>query len=250
MLAKCFKLHLHPSVMRTKHGIKPDPLPPGVSLHQIYSDFLGYLLKHTKTYFEDRICEGKQIWGQYNPTMEVVIAHPDGWGIHEQAFLRAAAVTAGFSTTDQAASKVRFVTEAEASVHFCIHHTNLGSVLRPGIKFAVCDAGGSTVDTRLYSVISARPILKLQEERKSSCIQAGSIFVDLEVQNFLRWTLESAGLSPDKINEYTGAGIDDFISHAKCMFQDESTDCKIRIAHNGFNNPTIRVRRGHMTLSG
>jgi hypothetical protein len=101
-----------------------------VTLSQIYSDFLGYLLKHTKIFFEDRVLDGKQIWARYSPTMEVVIAHPNGWGIREQTFLRSAAVAAGFSNTEQALGKIRFLTEAEASVHFCIHNTNLGNVLK------------------------------------------------------------------------------------------------------------------------
>lgn len=105
-------------------------LPPGVSLRQIYTDFLGYLLKHTQTYFEDRILDGRLIWQRYKPTMEVVIAHPNGWAIREQTFLRGAAVDAGFVEDSKAQSKIRFVTEAEASVHFCIYHTNLGSRLQ------------------------------------------------------------------------------------------------------------------------
>ncbi|KAG8692795.1 hypothetical protein FRC11_003366, partial [Ceratobasidium sp. 423] len=129
-LAKHFKLHLHPDDMKANHDLKLDDLPPGVGLKQIYSDFLKYLLKHTRSYFQDRVLDGEEVWRRYSPTMEVVIAHPNGWGIREQTFLRSAAVAAGFSTAGQASRKVRFVTEAEASVHFCIHHTNLGSVLR------------------------------------------------------------------------------------------------------------------------
>lgn len=105
-------------------------LPPGVSLRQIYADFLGYLLKHSKSFFEDRILDGKQIWARYQPKMEVVIAHPNGWGIREQTFLRGAAIDAGFSDVASASTKIRFVTEAEASVHFCIYHTNLGERLK------------------------------------------------------------------------------------------------------------------------
>lgn len=62
--------------------------------------------------------------------MEVIIAHPNGWGIREQSFLRDAAVDAGFAKSDDASNKIRFVTEAEASVHYCIYHTNLGSRLQ------------------------------------------------------------------------------------------------------------------------
>ncbi|KAL5632506.1 hypothetical protein ACGC1H_005453 [Rhizoctonia solani] len=250
ILAKYFKLHLHPSDMQTKHELKLDPLPPGVSLRQIYSDFLGYLLKHTKTYFEDRILDGKSIWERHSPDMEVIIAHPNGWGLREQQFLRSATIAAGFSTPDQASSKVRFVTEAEASVHFCIHHTNLGDVLRPGMNFAVCDAGGSTVDSTLYSVNAARPILKLEEKRASACVQAGAIFVDFEVERFLRKTLTNVGLSSDDVTDYTKAGVKDFESFAKRAFKDETAEQSVAIAHTRFNNASIRTRRGRMTMSG
>ncbi|KAF8755016.1 ATP binding [Rhizoctonia solani] len=268
VLAKYFKLHLHPSDMQAKHELKLDELPPGVTLRQIYSDFLGYLLKHTRSFFEDRILDGKQIWSRYSPTMEVVIAHPNGWGIREQAFLRSAAVAAGFATTDQAPTKVRFVTEAEASVHFCIHHTNLVRFLRcvvpdlivlpqlsagriqPGTNFAVCDAGGSTVDTTLYSVTSMRPILKLKEERASACVQAGAIFVDSEVEKHLRKTLANAGLSSEDVVEYTKAGVKDFEGFAKRAFRDETTEQSVAVAHTRFNNTTIRARRGRMSFPG
>ncbi|KAG8729451.1 hypothetical protein FRC11_008746 [Ceratobasidium sp. 423] len=126
--------------MQVGSELELNPLPTGVPLRQIYSDFLGYLLKHTRAYFEDRILDGRQIWECYSPTMEVVIAHPNGWGTREQAFLRSAAVSAGFSTTDQARRKIQFVSEAEASVHFCIHHTNLGNVFRTGDIFVDLEA--------------------------------------------------------------------------------------------------------------
>lgn len=156
-----------------------------MTLSQIYSDFLGYLLHHTRVYFEDHILDGKRIWQTYGPALEVIIAHPNGWGIKEQTFLRSAAVKAGFTKSADAISKVHFVSEAEASVHFCMFHTNLGSQLNVscptpypqpldltqfqlGATFAVCDAGGSTVDTTVYSVNSTSPLL-LEETRASDC---------------------------------------------------------------------------------
>ncbi|KAG8732572.1 hypothetical protein FRC11_012525 [Ceratobasidium sp. 423] len=249
-LAKHFKLHLHPDDMKTKHDLKLDDLPPGVALRQIYTDFLRYLLKHTKEYFEDRILDGKLIWERYHSTMEVVLAHPNGWGIREQAFLRQVATEAGFSTSEHAQKNIRFLTEAEASVHFCIHHTNLGSRLQPGTNFAVCDAGGSTVDSTLYSVISAHPVLKLTEKRASACVQAGAIFVDLEAEGYLRRTLSSVGLDQDEVKDYTKAGMKDFEIGAKRAFQDEESDQNITVGNSRFNNTSIRVRRGRMTLPG
>ncbi|QRV92559.1 hypothetical protein RhiJN_20577 [Ceratobasidium sp. AG-Ba] len=80
-LAKHFKLHLHPSDMRARHDLELDPLPEGVSLRKIYADFLGYLFKHTRSYFELHIVDGALIWENYHTKMEIVIAHPNGWGI-------------------------------------------------------------------------------------------------------------------------------------------------------------------------
>ncbi|CAE7125177.1 unnamed protein product [Rhizoctonia solani] len=249
-LAKHFKLHLHPDDMKAKHNLKLDALPPGVNIKQIYTDFLRYLLKYTKEYFEDRILDGKSIWERYSPDMEVVIAHPNGWFTREQVFLRGVAVDAGFSTSEKAQKNIRFLTEAEASVHFCIHHTNLGDRLKSGTNFVVCDAGGSTVDTTLYCVTSAHPTLKLEEKRASACVQAGAIFVDLEAERHLRKILSSVGLSEEDIKDYTKAGMKDFEAGAKRGFQDEAADQYITVGNSRFNNSSIRARRGRLTLSG
>ncbi|KAG8717704.1 hypothetical protein FRC08_006896 [Ceratobasidium sp. 394] len=248
-LAKYFKLHLHPSDMKTKHNIQLDPLPSDIPLQRIYSDFLRYLLKHTRSFFEERIVDGPLVWENYRSKMEVVIAHPNGWGIREQTFLRAAAMDTGYVPTSSP-RRIRFVTEAEASVHFCIHHTNLGSCLQAGTKFVVCDAGGSTVDTTVYSVVATRPMLKLEETRASACVQAGAIFVDAAAEKYLTSVLTNASLDREDIQEYTARGLKDFEAVAKRGFRDAAEDKTIEIAGSRFNNSSIRTRRGRMTLSG
>ncbi|KAG8737713.1 hypothetical protein FRC10_007912 [Ceratobasidium sp. 414] len=268
-LAKHFKLHLHPDDMKAEHDLKLDPLPRGVSLQQIYSDFLGYLLEHTRTFFEGRVVDGSLIWGNYRSKMEFVIAHPNGWGIREQTFMRAAAIEAGF-VLDSSPHKIRFVTEAEASVHFCIHHTNLGTRLQAGMKFAVCDAGGSTVDTTIYSVIAGRPMLKMEEDRASACklitfiqtqtsfeqtlgtlgVQAGAIFVDAAAEKWLQRALTNVSLSRDDIQDYTARGVRDFEKVAKRNFRSEAEDIVVEIAGPRFSNSSIKARRGRMTIPG
>ncbi|CAE6458307.1 unnamed protein product [Rhizoctonia solani] len=146
-LAKHFKLHLQPKDLQ-KDNLKLDPLPPGVSLSKIYSDFLRYLLKHTKAFVEKRIPLGKQIWEKYRPTMEVVIAHPNGWSTSEQAFLRAATIDSGFVDLNKASKQVQFVTEAEASIHYCVHHSSLSNKLQPGtnlVSFSCVKPGSLTL---------------------------------------------------------------------------------------------------------
>ncbi|KAG8739172.1 hypothetical protein FRC10_006063, partial [Ceratobasidium sp. 414] len=247
-LAKDIKLHLHPDDMKVKHGLKLDPLPHGVSLHQIYSDFSAYLLKHTRSFSEDRIFCGRMLWEKPSPNIEVVIAHPNGWGIREQGFLRGAAVKAGFASASSP-HKIRFVTEAEAILHFFIYHTNFGSYPQIGTRFAVCDAGGSTVDTAVYSVVGAPPSLKPEEVRASACIQAGAIFVDAAAEKYIRSVLSGASLPEEDVLEYTARGVKDF-SVVKRDFRDATQDKLIEIAGSHFNNPSIRTRRGRMTISG
>ncbi|CAE6454000.1 unnamed protein product [Rhizoctonia solani] len=249
-LARHFKLHLHPGSMRSEHGLALDPLPSGVSLLRVYSDFLGYLIRHTQTFFEDRIIDGRLIWQKYRSNMQFIIAHPNGWGIREQAFLRTAATNAGLVTNATAATCIRFVTEAEASVHFCIYHTNIGSRLKPGTKFAVCDAGGSTVDTTVYSVISTRVPIELEEAHASACVQAGGIFINAVADEYVQRILTGADLPTDDVADYSKRGIQDFEKNLKRQFAGSAETKTVEVAGTRVNYPTIGIRRGHMSLPG
>ncbi|CAE6459246.1 unnamed protein product [Rhizoctonia solani] len=247
-LAKRFKLHMHPSEMREKYSIKLDPLPNGVALLQIYADFMNYLFKNTEPFFKDRIVDGPTIWEAYKDNITFIIAHPNGWGIREQEFLRRAAVDGGLVTVADSKNRVRFVTEAEASVHYCISHSNISNRLKTGLNFAVCDAGGSTVDTTVYTVTSMSPLLKLAEKRDSACIQAGGLYVDDAVEKYLEDTLTRAGIDPEDIKEYVEEGVKDFEKFPKRLFSDGSDSLKLKLGDKGLTNSEISVRRGVMTV--
>jgi hypothetical protein len=131
-------------------------LPAGVPLSQVYADYLRYLLEHTQQFFEDHILDGKTIWQKYKPTMDVTIAHPNGWGIREQSFLRTAVVTTGFTSIEQASNQVHFVTEAEASVHFYMYYTTLRSQLKV-IRDALVCPNSRISDLFLGSLVSILP---------------------------------------------------------------------------------------------
>ncbi|CAE6421679.1 unnamed protein product [Rhizoctonia solani] len=229
-LAKHFKLRLHPKDLKAKHGLALDPLPYGVNLSTIYADFLRYLLGHTRKCFETTIINGSEIWQTHSPSMEIIIAHPNGWGPREQAFLRTSSVVAGFTFAEDALDRVHFVTEAEASVHFCMHYTNLKSSLHPNTIFAVCDAGGSTVDTTVYTVEKAHPKLQLSEKRASACVQAGSIFVDKLAEDFLRRYFESRELPWEEVDEYVSTGLQNFESKEKRKFGGDAAEMALGVA--------------------
>jgi hypothetical protein len=209
-LARYFKLRLHTDTMGRTHNLAMEgtdschlltvsafdifrfaDLPNRITLMKIYVDFLRYLLKHTKEYFGSHILRGQSEWNKHSPSMDVVIAHPNGWGIREQDFLRRAAVTAGYATAGNAQSQIKFVSEAEASVHFCIFHMDIDSKMsvsfylaalvstlmafaKPGTVFVVCDAGGATVDTTVYEVEANTP-LQLTEKKASACMSTTNL---------------------------------------------------------------------------
>ncbi|KEP54004.1 heat shock 70 kDa protein 12A [Rhizoctonia solani 123E] len=247
-LAKRFKLHLHPSEMRAKHSIKVEALPNGLTLSRIYADFMKYLLKHTVPFFKDRIVDGPTIWEAYKDTATFVIGHPNGYSLREQDFLRKAAIDGGLVGAADAKSRVRFVTEAEASVHFCIAHSNISSRLRIGSNFAVCDAGGSTIDSTIYTVTATNPLLKLAEKRDSACVQAGGLYIDDAVERYLEDVLTRSGMNAEDIKEYVQEGVDDFERIPKRLFADGSEDLKLKLGERSFTDPDINVRRGVMTI--
>lgn len=134
VLAKNFKLRLHPSEVVERNNLKLDgtlgrtlatslpsyasvlALPSDVSLENIYTDFLTYVLKHTKQHL--KADTGSDPW---TPDAEIIIAHPNKWGKTQQDFLMQVAVASGFvEDSDYGRSRIYFVEEAEASARYCV----------------------------------------------------------------------------------------------------------------------------------
>ncbi|CAE6472150.1 unnamed protein product [Rhizoctonia solani] len=253
-LAENFKLLLHPEELDLQGNleIERELFPYGVTIKRVYSDFLKYLFGHTEKYFKDRIIDGEKLWSRHRNKMEFVIAHPNAWRTSQRTFLRKMAVKAGLvSSTNQAQNNIRFVTEAEASVHFCLADPklNLRSHLKPGAVFAVCDAGGSTVDTTVYTVTSITPSFTIEEKRASGCVQAGGIYVDEAAKSFMRTALLKAGVSDEEdLAEYVKVGKRDFEAGVKRLFSNEAKDHFIKLGERRLNLPSASVRRGHMVL--
>ncbi|QRV77751.1 heat shock protein 70 kDa 12A [Ceratobasidium sp. AG-Ba] len=254
LLARHFKLHLHPDAMKQKHNLKVQPLPAGIPLEKIYTDFMVYLMKHTQEFFEARIIDGPKVWQDLHKDMTIVIAHPNGWTIKEQNFLRKAAVAAKYTTEAKAHAQIHFVSEAEASVHFCMFHSDIQNRLSPNVNFIVCDAGGSTVDTTAYCVKTAAPMLELEEKKASACVQAGAVFVDLECENHLSGILNRLGLPEDERIDYLRHGVKDFENSAKKEFGLIVSEGQIKEEHRvdmgcRINHPEFKIRRGAITLT-
>lgn len=77
---------------------------------------MEYIKTHTTTFLESR--------GSPDPwtsTVDIVIAHPNGWGCHEQDFLQTAAIAAHLAPSGE---RVYFVEEAEAAARYCLSPSN------------------------------------------------------------------------------------------------------------------------------
>ncbi|QRV77105.1 heat shock protein 70 kDa 12A [Ceratobasidium sp. AG-Ba] len=254
-LAKHFKLHLHPSNMAPASGFKLDPLPPGIQVGQVYADIFRYLFHHTRAFFQDTTFLGEQEWETLSDTMEVIIAHPNGWWTREHGVLRSAATKGGWSTICRAHKQINFVTEAEASIQFCLDDSRTSAVLSPSnfqrnMNIIVCDAGGSTVDTTVYKVTATEPMLELKEIRSSACVQAGAIFVDDAFEDHVKCKLQSQDLDEEEVETYTSDSLEHFSMFAKRNFQGTENLIEVKMGKRKLSIPSIGVQSGYIQLRG
>ena len=115
-------------------------LPLGKTLIDVFSDFMRYLFDSTKNLFISSDQNGEIRWNSISDNIELVLTHPNGWGGPQQSQLRAAAVKAQIVPDTQAGrDRVHFVTEGEASFHFCATHTHEGGNLKVWRPLSACD---------------------------------------------------------------------------------------------------------------
>lgn len=99
------------------------PLPRGKTVIDLFADFLRYLHQCVRTYIEETHASGEILWRNLESCTEFVLSHPNGWEGAQQSQMRIAAIRAGLISGDEAShSRLSFVTEGEASLHFCIQN--------------------------------------------------------------------------------------------------------------------------------
>ena len=117
-----FKLHLRPNAQSSGDvANKIPPLPRGKSAIDVFADFLRYLHRCARTFIEETHANGIELWDTLENRTEFVLTHPNGWEGAQQSMMRTAAVQAGLiSDNGDGHSHLSFVTEGEASLHFCV----------------------------------------------------------------------------------------------------------------------------------
>ena len=84
---------------------------------------MRYLYACARTYIQDTHEDGNELWASLEHQIDYVLTHPNGWEGPQQEQMRQAAVMAGLvPDTSAGRLRIRFVTEGEASLHFCLQN--------------------------------------------------------------------------------------------------------------------------------
>ncbi|KAH9852621.1 hypothetical protein C2E23DRAFT_868473 [Lenzites betulinus] len=248
ILVEWFKLHLRPKTLASEISQCDLPaLPEGKTILDVFADFLRYLFDCTRQYINDTHANGKTIWHSVTDRIEFVLSHPNGWEGLQQSKMRRAAVLAGLvPDTAEGRNRVRFVSEGEASLHYCARNGLTADSISDGDTVMIVDAGGGTVDISSYSFVSTLP-LSVEEVAPADCILQGSTRVNARAKEFLQEKLNGSEYgSEDDINTM----LDYFEKHTKPYFRDSSEASYIKFGSIKCNDAKAGIRRGQLLLSG
>ncbi|KAJ6458045.1 hypothetical protein C8R47DRAFT_1188838 [Mycena vitilis] len=259
-LAQWFKLHFRPP------GDSQDlpPLPHRQSATKVLADFLRYLFQCAKTFIEETL--GRDLWLSLENNTHFVLAHPNGWEGKQQSQMRDAAVMAGLITdTDAGHGRLSFVTEGEASLHFCIQNGLATKAIESGKGVVVVDAGGGTIDLSTYRLSPKSNGGKFQEIAPPQCkrplvicfiilelkgsdngpgLFQGSVYVTARAREYITEHLADSKFADDV--DYIG---DAFDTSAKLTFRGED-EVSVKFGTIRDNYPNLNIRYGQLKISG
>lgn len=128
-----FKLHLAPPSVRSREvdeTMQSCALPRNKTVIDVFADFMAYLHDCAQSFITQAHPTGESFWLTINRGIEYILTHPNGWGGAQQSQMRKAAVKAGLIPDDESGhARIHFVTEGEASLHYCIKN-GLGAHVR------------------------------------------------------------------------------------------------------------------------
>ncbi|KAJ7841612.1 hypothetical protein B0H14DRAFT_1043954 [Mycena olivaceomarginata] len=244
--AEWFKLHLRPSTSLSILPLSLPPLPANKSALEVYADFLRYLFYCARLYITHLYSNGGALWISLEGDMEFVLTHPNGWEGEQQAKMRKATVIAGLIPgTYKGHQRVRFVTEGEASLHFCIMNGLATDPLRRGNGVVIIDAGGGTIDVSAYRKVATSKGETFEEIARPQCLFAGSIWVSNRAREHLRTKLRGSRYAGDvdHIREC-------FDRTTKLRFRRTDDLQYIKFGRPGDNNEALNITSGQLKLDG
>ncbi|KAG2015196.1 hypothetical protein CC2G_008487 [Coprinopsis cinerea AmutBmut pab1-1] len=219
-------------------------LPPNRTAVQVFSDFLRYLYECTKRYIQETEVNGRTLWESLEGSIHFVLTHPNGWEGYQQSQLRRASVLAQLiPDTTEGHDRVSFVTEGEASLHFCLL-SGLEERLKKSDKgVLIIDAGGGTIDLSAYRYRAEKE--SFEEIAASRCLFQGSVFVTARAKQYLQDFLKESQFAEDLDDIVRG-----FDKRAKHTFRDENQTQFIKVGMPRVHEPLLNIRSGQLKLQG
>ncbi|PBK65414.1 hypothetical protein ARMSODRAFT_940364 [Armillaria solidipes] len=248
---KCsgFKLHLRPNIQGfaiQARSTNFPPLPPGKDVVSVFADFFKYLFECAKTYILETQPSATTFWSSVEDSIEFILSHPNGWEGRDQANMRRATVLAGLVPNEAAGEeRVHFVTEGEASLHFCIHH-GLSSLIKDQEAVIIIDAGGGTVDISTYTCVSAKDGTQtFKEVAAPQCNCEGSMFVSRRARAFLDVKLRRTKFAKEA--EHIAECFD---RTTKLRFKVADEPAYIHFGGMRDKDPKLNINMGKLKLTG
>ncbi|KAL1700716.1 hypothetical protein EV121DRAFT_213593 [Schizophyllum commune] len=244
-----FKLHLRP------RGSDPDPalaalppLPPNKSIVEVFADFLSYLFDCARTYIKEIQPTGAKFWSTIANNIDFVLTHPNGWEGQQQWLMRQAAVQGGLvADSDEGKGRVSFVTEGEASLHFCLSRGLVvdGMKVGDGKGVVIVDAGGGTVDLSAYAQVRKGADVSYTEIAPAQCLFKGAIMVKRNAQAYIE-----ARLRNSKFSERTEDIVDAFDKSTKLTFKNAKTPAYVKFGGISDADAAYDVKGGKLVIPG
>ncbi|KJA20622.1 hypothetical protein HYPSUDRAFT_88584 [Hypholoma sublateritium FD-334 SS-4] len=244
--AEWFKLHLRStSVGSSAAGTAIPPLPAGKRAVDVLADFLSYLRACAAAYISEAHLGGAELWTAAGADARYVLAHPNGWGGAEQARMRDAAVRAGLVRANER-ERITFVTEGEASLHFCV---TAGVLTKAEMKkcpnFIIVDAGGGTIDISAYRQNPANDTQAFEEIAPAQCLFRGSVFVNMYARRYFVGLLEGTDFEDDVDNL-----VEVFDKTTKIRFKTDQDPQYLKFGSMRDNDTACNITAGQLRLDG
>ncbi|KAH7912709.1 hypothetical protein BJ138DRAFT_1228273 [Hygrophoropsis aurantiaca] len=249
-----WKLHLRTKHLAASHITDGDipPLPKGKTGVQVLGDFMRYLFKCARSYIEETHANGVNLWKSVENTIEFVLTHPNGWEGPQQSQIRRAAVLAGLIPDNKSAqSRVRLVTEGEASLHFCVANVLANDSFEEEDDLSdtkgviVVDAGGGTIDLSAYSMSQSSNTF--EEIAPTECRLQGSVFVTRRAHALLKRKLEGSQYGNSDIVEQM---VNIFDKTTKLRFRNAEDPSYIKFGTIRDKDPKCDIRSGQLKMQG
>ncbi|TFK26684.1 hypothetical protein FA15DRAFT_667159 [Coprinopsis marcescibilis] len=244
-----FKLHIRPKTDSSRQiTAQIPPLPLNKSVIDVMADFLGYLFKCASTFIQDTHANGRDLWESVQGEIDFVLSHPNGWEGFQQTQMREAIVKAGLiEDTRKGHSRVSFVTEGEASLHFSIDNGLPARAMDKGDGVAIVDAGGGTIDVSVYSRYQGNDgePATFKEIAPPQCHFQGSVFVSIHAKVFLE-----AFLGESDFLEDLDHIVRCFDKTTKVRFSSDKQPQYIKFGSTRDNDASCSIRFGQLKLAG